>query len=260
MSNYKAIQYEVRESTARITLNRPEVRNAINHDMEVEVKDALRRADEDPRARVIVLTGAPPSFCSGIDLRLHRSRTPREARAHFESFYWGFHTMHRSLSKPTLAVVNGAAREAGCTMAYMCDMILAAESATFGLPAVDRGIVPAYHLVNLPRILGRYRAFEVCFSGDPLTATEAERLGLVNRCVPDAELEAATQQMVERFAHKPAQMMKVGKELYYRLMDVEFEKAIRTAADMVALLASYEESHEGFGAYVEKRDANWTRE
>ncbi|GAA5233200.1 enoyl-CoA hydratase/isomerase family protein [Verticiella sediminum] len=257
MSEYQTIKYETRGLSARITLNRPEVRNAINDQLEAEVKHALRRADADDEVRVIVLTGAAPSFCSGIDLKRHKGRTSREARAHFESFYWGFHTTHRSLSKPTLAVVNGAAREAGCTMAYMCDMIIAAESASFGLPAVDRGIVPAYHIVHLPRLVGRLRAFEICFSGDPISAAEAAQLNIVNRCVPDAELEAQTEAMIERFAHKPKEMLKVGKELFYRLMDMEFEKGIRTAADIVALLASYPESREGFSAYVEKREADW---
>jgi enoyl-CoA hydratase/carnithine racemase len=255
--SYETILYDVRDQAAWITLNRPEARNAIDDRMESEVKDALRRADADERVRVVALTGTPPAFCAGIDLKRHRGRTPRQARAHFESFYWGFHTTHRGLSKPTLAVVNGAAREAGCTMAYMCDMIVASESATFGLPAVDRGIVPAYHLVNLPRIVGRYRAFEICFTGDALTAGEAARLGLVNHCVPDNELPAQAQRLVDKLAAKPPAMLKVGKELFYRTMDMEFEKGVRTAADIVALLAGYGESTEGFSAYVEKRDADW---
>ena len=257
MSQYETLLYDVAGKAATITLNRPHVRNAINHEMEPEVKDALRRADADENVRVIVLTGAGSAFCSGIDLALHRGRTPEATRKHFESFYWGFHTTHRSLSKPTLAVVNGPAREAGCTMAYMCDMIIAAEGATFGLPAVDRGIVPAYHLAHLPRIVGRFKAFEICFSGEPVGAREAERLGMINAVFPDTELKTATDQFVARFADKPAAMIKIGRELFYRTMDMEFEKAVRTVADVVALLAGFRESHEGFGAYVEKRQAQW---
>jgi enoyl-CoA hydratase/carnithine racemase len=257
MTEYETILYDVSGQAANITLNRPHVRNAINHKMEIEIKDALVRADKDDDVRVIVLTGAAPAFCSGIDLSLHRGRTPEETRRHFESFYWGFHTTHRSLSKPTLAVVNGAAREAGCTMAYMCDMIIASESATFGLPAVDRGIVPAYHLAHLPRVVGRFKAFEICFSGEPVAAREAERLGMVNAVYPDSQQLEATASMVARFADKPAAMMKIGKELFYRTMDMEFEKAVRTVADVVALLAGFKESHEGFSAFVEKRPAQW---
>jgi enoyl-CoA hydratase len=257
MPKYETLLYSVGDRVARITLNRPEVRNAINPTMETEVKDALRRADADENARIIVLTGAPPAFCSGIDLRLHRGRSPRQAREHFESFYWGFHTTHRSLSKPTLAVLNGPAREAGCTIAFMCDMILAAESASIGFPAIDRGIVPAYHLVHLPRVVGRAKAFEICFSGDPVSAAEAERLGIFNQVVPDAELEEATQRMVARFTNKSAAVMKVGKELFYRTMDMEMEKAVRTVADVVALLAGFSASHEGFTAYLEKRAPDW---
>lgn len=254
---YETLLYEECGNWARITLNRPEVRNAINPLMETEIKAALSRADADPRMRAIVLTGASPAFCSGIDLRLHKGRTPSEARRHFESFYWGLYTIHHSLGKPTIAVLNGPAREAGCTMAFMCDMILAAESASIGFPAIDRGIVPAYHLVHLPRVAGRLKAFEICFSGDPVDALTAERLGIVNQVVPDDELEAATAALVSRFIDKPPSVMRIGKELFYRTMDMEFEKAVRTVADVVALLAGMGDSVEGFTAYVEKRKPSW---
>lgn len=259
MQSYSTILYSVSGPAATITLNRPEVRNAINHDMEREIKAALVQANEDPAVRMIVLTGAGTAFCSGIDLRLHRGRTPGEARKHFEAFYWGFHTTHRSLDKPTLAVLNGPAREAGCTMAFMCDMIIASDKASIGFPAIDRGIVPAYHLVHLPRIVGRLKAFEICFSGEPTDATEAAQLGIINKVVPHAELAAATEKMIQRFAHKPAAVMKIGKELFYRTADMEFEKAVRTVADVVALLAGMPDSHEGFGAFVEKRPPNWEK-
>lgn len=254
---YTAIKYEVRGPQGRITLHRPESRNAINHAMETEVKHALVAANENPEVKAIVITGAPPAFCSGIDLKLHRGRTSLQARAHFESFYWGFHTTHRSLSKPTIAVLNGPAREAGCTIAFMCDMIIAADSATLGLPAVDRGIVPAYHLAYLPRVMGKVKAFEFCFSGELMTAAEAERNGVVNRVVPLADLEDAVDKAVARFATKSPTVMKVGKELFYRLMDMEFEKGVRTASDIVALMASFPHSIEGFSAFVEKRPPEW---
>lgn len=257
MKDYSTILYELRGAQARITLNRPEVRNAINYDMEQEVKHALRRANEDPAARIVVITGAPPAFCSGIDLRMHRGRSPAETRAHFESFYWGFHTTHRSLDKPTLAVLNGPAREAGCTMAFMCDMIIAAESASIGFPAIDRAILPAYHMVHLPRVAGRPKAFELCFSGTPITVTEAERIGIINQVVPDAELDEATEKMVARFANKSPAVMKLGREAFYRTMDMEFEKAIRTVGDVVAIVAGLKDSIEGISAYVEKREARW---
>jgi 2-(1,2-epoxy-1,2-dihydrophenyl)acetyl-CoA isomerase len=138
MNTYKTIEYAAGDGRATITLSRPEVRNAINPTMEVEVKEALLRANQDADVRVVILTGAGTAFCSGIDLRLHKGRSSAEARAHFESFYWGLHTVHRSLDKPTIAVLNGPAREAGCTMAFMCDMIVGAESASIGFPAIDR--------------------------------------------------------------------------------------------------------------------------
>lgn len=257
MSSYKTILYEVRGAEARITLNRPEVRNAINYDMEQEVKHALLRANDDPAARIIVLTGAAPAFCSGIDLKVHRGRSPTETRSHFESFYWGFYTTHRKLDKPTLAVMNGPAREAGCTMAFMCDMVLAVESSSIGFPAIDRAILPAFHMVHLPRVCGRLKAFELCFSGLPISATEAERLGIINRVVPDADLEAETAKMVASFVNKSPAVVKLAREAFYRTMDMEFEKGIRTMGDVVAIVAGLKDSVEGISAYIEKRGANW---
>jgi enoyl-CoA hydratase/carnithine racemase len=260
MVDYKTLLYEVKNNAARITLNRPEVRNAINHAMEVEFKDALLRANDDDTAGMIIVTGAPPAFCSGIDLRVHHKRTPVETRAHFESFYWGFHKTHRSLDKPTLAVLNGPAREAGCTIAFMCDMILASESASIGLPAIDRAILPAYHLMHLPRIVGRLKAFEICFSGTPIEAREAEKLMIFNKVVPDADLADETEAWVERFAHKSRAVMKLGKEAFYRGQDMEFEKAIRMVGDVVAIVAGLDDAKEGIGAFLEKRDPEWKGE
>ena len=254
---YTAIKYEVKGPQARITLDRPHVRNAINHDMEVEVKDALLKANADKSVKAIVLTGASSAFCSGIDLKLHKGRTSLEARAHFESFYWGFYATHRLLEKPTIVMLNGPAREAGCTIAFMCDMIIASDRASLGLPAVDRGIVPAYHLAYLPRVMGRVKAFEFCFSGEPMSAAEAATLGVINRVVPASQLDAEVDKAVANFAKKSPMVMKVGKELFYRLMDMEFEKAVRTASDMVTLMASFPQSVEGFHAYVEKRPPEW---
>ncbi|MBE88715.1 MAG: enoyl-CoA hydratase [Rhodospirillaceae bacterium] len=260
MTSYKTLLYEVKNNAARITLNRPEVRNAINHDMEVEFKNALLRGNDDDEAGMIIVTGAPPAFCSGIDLRVHHKRTPVETRAHFESFYWGFHKTHRSLDKPTLAVLNGPAREAGCTIAFMCDMILAAESASIGLPAIDRAILPAYHLMHLPRIVGRLKAFEICFSGTPIEAREAEQLMIFNKVVPDADLAEETEFWVERFAHKSRAVMKLGKEAFYRGQDMEFEKSIRMVGDVVAIVAGLDDAKEGIGAFLEKRDPDWKDE
>jgi enoyl-CoA hydratase/carnithine racemase len=257
MSAYETILYAVQGYTATITLNRPEVRNAINYAMEQEVKAALLRANEDEAVRMIVLTGAPPAFCSGIDLRVHRGRSAPETRRHFESFYWGLHRTHRSLDKPTLAVLNGPAREAGCTMAFMCDMIIAAESASIGFPAVDRAILPAYHLVHLPRIVGRLKAFEICFSGTPISVREAAELGIINRVVPDSELTDATAAMVARFTNKSPAVMKLGKEAFYRAQDMEFEKAIRTVGDITAIIAGLDDAKEGIGAFIEKREPEW---
>ncbi|HEY8450360.1 MAG TPA: enoyl-CoA hydratase/isomerase family protein [Bacillota bacterium] len=255
--SFQTIRYERRPPAARIILNRPEVRNAITLQMAEELHAALLAAGADERVRVVVLTGADPAFCSGIDLVDHRGKSTLEFRTMLDTLYRRLQHAHATLGKPTIAALNGPARGAGCTMAFMCDMIVAADTASLGLPEVDRGLLPAYHLAYLPRLIGKPKAFELAFTGDPISAAEAERLGIVNRVVPRVELDAAVDALVARLAGKSPLVMRIGKDAFYRVMDVEFEKAIAIAADALAILAASADTQEGLTAFAEKRSPEW---
>jgi enoyl-CoA hydratase len=253
----ETLRLEVRGAEGRITLARPEARNAITYQMALDLEEALLAAKAEPEVRVVVLTGEGPAFCAGIDLHDHRTKGPAAFRELLEQLYWRLQYVHTNLGKPTIAAVNGPARAAGCTMAFMCDMLVAKRSATLGLPEVTLGLLPAYHLAYLPRIIGKAKAFEMTFGGQPVTAVEAETLGIANHVFDDEEWDAKVAEFVARFSGASARTVKIGKDAFYRVMDMEFNKAIADAADAVVVLGTYSDTREGLDAYAEKRDPNW---
>jgi enoyl-CoA hydratase/carnithine racemase len=254
---YSTLRYEVFGIEGRITLARPEARNAITYQMALELEEALLKAKADQDVRVVVLTGDGPAFCAGIDLYDHREKGPAAFRELLEQLYWRLQYVHTNLGKPTVAALNGPARAAGCTMAFMCDMIVAKRSASLGLPEVTLGLLPAYHLAYLPRIIGKAKAFELTFSGDPIDVDEAERLGIVNAVIDDDQWTEGLSRFVGRFAVGSPRTMKIGKDAFYRVMDMEFGKAIADAADAVVVLGTTPDTREGLDAYAERRDPAW---
>jgi enoyl-CoA hydratase len=257
VTQFETLRFEVIGAQGRITLARPEARNAITFQMALDIEQALLAAKYNDDVRVVVLTGDGSSFCAGIDLFDHRTKGPSEFRKLLEQLYWRLQYTHTQLGKPTIAALNGPARAAGCTMAFMCDMLVAKRSATLGLPEVKLGLLPAYHLAYLPRVMGKAKAYELTFSGDPITADEAERLGLANRVFDDDEWEAGLSDFVDRFTVGSPRTMKIGKDAFYRVMDMEFTKAIADAADAVVVLGTFPDTREGLNAYAEKRSPDW---
>ena len=254
--DFKTIVYQPGE-VARITLNRPQVRNAINLDLTTELNAALTQAKNDPTVKVVVITGAGTAFCSGIDLAFHRGRSPVEFRSFIEKLYWEMTDIQYSMGKPTIAAVNGPALAAGCTIAFSCDIIIASDKAIFGYPEINVGLIPAMHLILLPRLVGKHKAFELAFTGDPIPAREAERIGLVKSVVPHEELEAAVNEIATKLASKSPLVLKYCRDAFYRGLDMEFRKGIADAADILCILVGTEDSHEGLSAFVEKRPPQW---
>lgn len=255
--NWEYIIYERREGIARIVLNRPPV-NAINPQMASELNQALLRARRDEEVRAVIIAGAGDrAFSAGIDLRFFKDATGLEMRRFLETFYWEMTDIQYSMGKPTIAALNGPALAAGVTVACSCDMIIASERALIGYPEINVGLIPALHLILLPRVVGRYKAFELAFTGDPIDAREAHRLGLVNQVVAPEELDGAAWAMAQRMAAKPPLAVKYMRDAFYRGLDMEFRKAIADAADVLCILKSSEDSREGLQAFVEKRPPRW---
>lgn len=182
------VEYRVIENVAEISMNRAPV-NAINLALARGVIDAYKRAKNDVAVRAVILTSALPAvFSAGLDLKLALNFDGQALRTFIEVFYYEMHEALYRLGKPVIAAVNGHARAAGVTWAVSCDMIIAAEEAQMGYPEIDVGLLPAMHLVHLPRQAGRHRAAHLLFTGDIVSASEMHRLGVVNEVVPRTQV------------------------------------------------------------------------
>ncbi|MFC1890465.1 enoyl-CoA hydratase/isomerase family protein [Thermodesulfobacteriota bacterium] len=237
---------EVADRVMTITLNRPEIRNAMDADSMALVLDFLYRAAEDRSVRVVVLTGAGEGFCSGADVRRigegGRTGTTRRLRERHHVAI----RMFREMEKPTMAAVNGAAVGLGCDFALACDLRIASDRAFFGEIFVQRGIIPdCGGTWLLPRIVGLGKTFEMIYLGDRVTADEAHRIGMVNRVVPHDRFGEETTALAARLAEGPPIAYAQAK----RAVNAGLENEI--AGQMVCLES--EDKEEGVRAWKEKR-------
>src|SRR5258707_4967425 len=206
MPEYQKILYSVDQSIARITLNRPDKRNALDDGIVSEFKDALRATSHDDSVRVVLVTGAGKDFCSGADL----ASLQRISQAGVEESMASARVMGelfvemRRYPRPIIAAVRGRAFAGGCGLATACDIILAAESAQFGYPEVKIGFIPAMVMAILRRSVSEKRAFELLALGDPIAAADAQDIGLINHSFPEETFEANVETYVEALAAKPA--------------------------------------------------------
>ena len=252
---HSGVSYEVSDGIARITLNRPPV-NALNLEVIRDVIAGLRRAAADDGARAVMLTSAiARRFCAGLDLALLVGRPAEQIRELLQALYLDLHDSQVELGKPSIAVVNGATRGGGMTVAISCDVIVAGENATFGYPEINIGLLPAIHFAHLPRIVGRHRAFELLFSGRTFNAREAFDLGVVAKVVPDAQLDAAAMALAAEFAAKSPTIMRLGKAAFMRQND--YRRSIAEAVEDFCGAVTTDAAQEGIGAFLEKRRPNW---
>jgi enoyl-CoA hydratase len=251
------VRYEVRERVAEITLDRPPV-NALSLGLIDEVTAAFRKAAADDGVRAVLLASANPKvFCAGLDLDIVRGKTGRDMKQFLDRLYLELWDIQYKLGKPSVAAVAGAARAGGMTLAVSCDMLIAGERATFGYPEIQVGIIPAIHFVLLPKIIGKHRAFELLFDGEPIDAPRAASLGLINRVVPaDRVLDEARAQ-AQKLASKAASVMRLGRNAFYRANALDLRRSIEDVADALAATVELPEAQEGLAAFVEKRKPNW---
>ncbi|MEQ8423344.1 MAG: enoyl-CoA hydratase-related protein [Cyclobacteriaceae bacterium] len=202
--DFKFIRYEVKDGVASITLNRPEVYNALNDAITYELQDAFRAVVKDSEARVVVLTGEGKAFCSGQDLK---AVSGAEKRSFLDSLHKRYNPLVnaiQTLPKPIVCRLNGVAAGAGCSLALACDIIVASEEATLIEVFINIGLVPdSGSTFFLPRILGRAKAFEMCSMGSRIKGKEAMELGLVNKAVPLDQLDVAVAEYTNYFAQAP---------------------------------------------------------
>ena len=255
MSSQKGdpIAYDVSDAIAVVTLARPPV-NALDLAAVHALIAALNRAAADENVRAVVLaSGVPKRFCAGLDIGGLIGKSTDEIRTLVHELYVGLYDAQAQLGKPSIAAVNGAARGGGMTMAVSCDVVLASESASFGYPEIDLGVLPAIHFVHLPRIIGRHRAFELLFTGRAFDAAEAARLGIINRVVADATLENEAFKLAAEFAAKPAVAVRRGRAALLRQIGLDYRRSIASAVEDFATIAAGEDAQKSLRAFAEKR-------
>jgi enoyl-CoA hydratase/carnithine racemase len=250
----EGLRYEISDAVAEITLARPPV-NALSLGLLDALIAALARAAADDAVRAVVLaSGVPGRFSAGLDLGLLIGQPEGAARRLLQKLYIELADAQYNLGKPSIAAVGGAARGGGMTLAISCDVIMAASSATFGYPEIDRGVIPAIHFVHLPGIVGRHRAFELLFSGRSFDADEAHSLGLVSRIVPDQQLHEEARALARLFASKPAAAMRAGRAAFVRAND--YRRHIADAVDNFCNVVATDAAQEALRAFVDKRPAS----
>ncbi len=267
--NYEMLFYDKADKVAKITLNRPEKMNALNHQLQQELAAAVEQASRDDDVRSVVITGAGRGFCSGADFRYHEVReraiTAAEAeeprgRSGLESgripdllgkgVMLGLHNM----DKPTIAMVNGAAAGAGFDLALACDMRIGSENARFIMSFTRIGVPPGEGgCWTLPRIVGLPKAFEIILTGDPVEAEEAYGIGLLNRLVPAERLEEETLGLARRLAQGPPIAHRLEKVMIYKGLDSDLEAALAFGSACVSIALQSEDHVEGVAAFAEKR-------
>jgi methylglutaconyl-CoA hydratase len=228
------ILYSVEGSVARITLNRPEKRNALNDAVITGLKQNLRNAAADENVRVVVIAGAGKDFCSGADLSALQkiagasvAENSEDARSLLELFL-----LIRALQVPVVAAVTGRALAGGCGLATACDLVLASTSARFGYPVVKIGFVPAIVMAILRRNVSEKRAFELITRGAEISAEQARKFGLVNQVFADESFEAEVRAYVAEFEKMSVSAMGLTKTLLYQMDGLAFPEALETGADV----------------------------
>ena len=245
------VGYEVSDGIARIALSRPPV-NALDLDTIRGIVSALETAGKDAAVRAVLLTSAIPGrFCAGLDLGILVGKSDSKVRGFLQELYVRLHDAQYNLGKPSIAVVSGAARGGGMTLAISCDVIVAGARATFGYPEIDVGVLPAIHFAHLPRIVGRHRAFELLFSARSFGAEEAYRLGLVSKVVPDADLAAEATAMAKTFAAKSPDVMRLARAAFMRQNDLDYRRSIANAVEDFCNVTMTDAAQDGLRAFLE---------
>jgi enoyl-CoA hydratase/carnithine racemase len=244
---------------ATLTLNRPDARNALSMALMEALQAELDAIAADASVKVAVIRGAGPAFCAGHDLR--ELRAPHES-GFIESVFRACARLMLSivhLPQPVIAQVHGVATAAGCQLVATCDLAVCDTGARFATPGVNIGLFCSTPMVALSRAVGRKAAMEMLLLGEMVGAEEACPLGLVNRVVPAADLDASVQAMAARIAGKSGRVVALGKEAFARQAEMGVEEAYAYTAQVMARNMMLADAGEGIDAFLERREAVWER-
>jgi len=246
-----------------LRLNRPKARNALSLELMGALREAIKAAGAAKGTRVIIVAAEGPAFCAGHDLReltALRGQTDGGKSAYVETFQVCAQLMQEIMACPipVIAQVHGMATAAGCQLVATCDLAVASEDAQFATPGVNIGLFCSTPMVALSRNVARKQAMEMLLSGEPISAAEAVTRGLINRAVPASDLVEATLDLAETIAAKPSSTVRIGKEAFYRQLELPVSGAYEFAAQVMAENMMEADAKEGIGAFVEKRKPNWS--
>jgi len=251
---YDTLLFEVHDGVATVTLNRPDKRNALNDRAMAELGDAVERLAGDPNIRGAILTGAgSKAFAAGADIAELAVQGPLDARTRARR---GQAVLRRleTCGKPVVAAVNGVALGGGCELAMACHLRVASEEARFGQPEVKLGLAPGFGgTQRLPRLVGLGVALELLLTGEPISAQEALRIGLVNKVVPAASLLAEARRLLGQVLAAGPLAVRLVLEAVDRGFDTGLEEGLLLEGDQFALLAASRDMKEGLTAFLEKR-------
>jgi enoyl-CoA hydratase/carnithine racemase len=248
-----------RGQTGRITLNRPEKRNALSLELMEELIRALESIGADPESRTIVLEGAGPAFSAGHDLSEMVGRDLGFYQQLFDTCTVLMETIHR-VPQPVIARVHGVATAAGCQLVAACDLAVAAETARFATPGVKIGLFCSTPMVPLSRAVGRKRALEMLLTGEMIDAARARDWGLVNLVVPEDTLEEAVAELAEKVAGSSPLTVAIGKEAFYAQVELDEHRAYDLTKSVMAMNSLAGDAQEGICAFLEKRLPEWKGE
>jgi len=252
--DYRFLSYAVKEGVATITLNRPDVYNALNDEITFELQGALKAVTRDDAVRVVVLTGAGKAFCSGQDLKAVSTHNDRSFQESLRTRYNPIIRAMRGMPKPIVCRLNGVAAGAGCSLALACDIIVAAENATLIEIFVNIGLVPdSGSSYFLPRLIGMAKAFELCSMGNKVKAEDALAIGLVNKVVPAANLDAAVTEYTDYFARASTRAIGLIKKMLNKSATASLDEMLEYEAYCQEIAGRTDDHKEGVKAFMEKR-------
>jgi enoyl-CoA hydratase len=255
LTSYKNILVTTEEQIGIVTLNRPSVLNALSHELMEELVDALAKFDTNDGVRAIVLTGSERSFAAGADIKEMSDETSVSIMLKDRFATWD---KVKNIKKPIIAAVSGFALGGGCELAMTCDIIIASETAQFGQPEINIGVIPgAGGTQRLTRAVGKHKAMEMILTGRPMTAHEAYNRGLVNLVVPAETYLQTAKNLAKEIASKPPVAVRLAKEAILKTFDAPISEGLEFERKNFYMLFSSQDQKEGMKAFLEKRAANF---
>ena len=253
---FQTIRFDREGPLARVTLSRPERRNALSLDCMRELLDCFQTIGNDNQLRAVILAAEGKAFCAGHDLSEMTSRSVSEYRTLFDVCSELMMKI-QSIRQPVIAQIQGVATAAGCQLAASCDLAIAAEDAWFSTPGVKIGLFCTTPMVALTRAIGRKRAMEMLLTGMRVDAVRAAEWGLINRAVPAAQLSAEVLALAQQIIDASGFTVGLGKQAFYAQIDLDQPKAYAYAKEVMTMNALDADAQEGIGAFLEKRAPCW---